>query len=353
MGCGRGRLISLSDRKLVIVLIDEAVESGARKYKACKVLDISVRTYQRWVEGGGIKSDARPGSIHPKPAHALTDEERKKALSIMNSLEFGSMPPCQIVPKLADKGVYVCSEASMYRILHDEKQQNHRGRSKAPERRNPETHIANGPNQVWCWDITWLPGPAKGIYHYLYLMLDLFSRKIVGWEIHDNQSAERAGELLRKACVNENVLGKPLVLHSDNGSPMKGSSMVEMMNNLGVKSSYNRPRVSNDNAYAESIFRTCKYRPNYPYKGFVDLMEAREWVHQFATWYNEDHYHSGIKFVSPQTRHEGDDIEILNKRTELYLAARQANPRRWTRDIRNWSYINAVSLNPVSDKVLN
>ena len=165
----------------------------------------------------------------------------------------------------------------MYRILHAEKQQHHRGRSRSPERKPISTHKATEPNQVWCWDITWLPGPAKGVHYYLYLMLDLYSRKIVGWEIHEYESSENASTLLRKTCMKENISLKPLllVLHSDNGSPMKGTSMLETMNKLGVVSSFSRPRVSNDNAYAESIFRTCKYRPNYPYKGFENIDVAK------------------------------------------------------------------------------
>lgn len=354
MGGRRGRLVQFHERIIAVELIDEAVDAGARQNKACKILEISVRTYQRWVKDGSVKADGRPESIHPKPAHAYSEEETKAILEVINSEEYSSSPPSQIVPKLADKGIYLCSEATMYRILHNAKQLKHRGRSKAPKRRIPETHIATGSNQVWCWDITWLPGPAKGIYHYLYLMLDIFSRKIVGWEIHEDQTAEKAGELLQKACRNEGVNKRDLlVLHSDNGSPMKGSSMLAMMDKLGVASSYSRPRVSNDNSFAESIFRTCKYRPDYPHKGFLDLTAAREWVHQFVTWYNEDHQHSGIKFVSPLARHEGKDIELLGKRTEVYLEAKNQNPRRWSGNVRNWDHINSVSLNPVSEKILS
>jgi transposase InsO family protein len=142
--------------------------------------------------------------------------------------------------------------------------------------------VATAPNQVYCWDITWLPGAVKGFYFYLYLILDLYSRKIVGWEVHENESSEHASVLVKHTYLREGIRNQPLVLHSDNGSPMKGASLMETLYRLNVVSSYSRPRVSNDNAYAESLFRTCKYRPDYPVKGFADITEAREWVFQFG-----------------------------------------------------------------------
>lgn len=329
-----------------IELIHEAVAAGARKSRACEVLEITVRTYQRWLEDGAVKADGRPDAVHPIPSQALTECERQNVLGVLNSPKFSSMPPSQVVPRLADEGIYLCSESTMYRVLRAEDQQHHRGRSKRPEKKPLATHVAMAANEVWCWDITWLPGAAKGIYFYLYLMLDLFSRKIVGWEIHEVESSENASNLLRKACMKEGISKNPLVLHSDNGSPMKGASMLETMNSLGVISSFSRPRVSNDNAYAESIFRTCKYRPNYPYKGFADITEAREWVLRFVTWYNREHRHSGIKFVTPQERHEGRDKEILSNRKDVYEQAKLKFPRRWTGATRNWDRIDSVWLNP-------
>ncbi len=348
MGGARGRLIPYGVRCQAVELIDEAVEAGARKNKACEILDLSIRTYQRWVEEGKVTVDARPDAEHKASSHALTDTEKQEVLDMLNSPEFASMPPSQVVPRLADEGRYLCSESTMYRVLKAHDQQQHRGRSKQPQRRPMTTHLATAPNQVWCWDITWLPGPAKGVYYYLYLMLDLFSRKVVGWEIHIEQTAEDASRLLRKACLSEGILANDLtlVLHSDNGSPMKGASMLETMYQLGVVSSYSRPRVSNDNAYAESIFKTCKYRPSYPYKGFEGLSEAREWVLSFVSWYNQEHRHSGIKFVTPLERHTGKDTQILAKRIEVYQQAKKRHPRRWSGATRNWEPIMEVWLNP-------
>ena len=344
-------MISHDIRCTAVELIHDAVQAGARKFKACDALEISVRTYQRWFEQGQVKADRRPDAKRRTPSHALTREENQKVLGLLTSGEYSSMPPSQVVPRLADTGVYLCSESTMYRILHAEESQHHRGRSKEPERKPLATHEATAPNQVWCWDITWLPGPAKGVYYYLYLMLDLFSRKVVGWEIHNEESAENASRLLRKACMKEKIFNAPLVLHSDNGSPMKGASMLETMYSLGVVSSYSRPRVSNDNAYAESIFRTCKYRPNYPYKGFATLVKARQWILEFVVWYNREHRHSGIKFVTPHERHEGKDFEVLEQRKKVYENARQANPRRWTGSTRNWDRIDSVWLNPEKQEV--
>ena len=340
-----------SARIQAVELISEAVFSGAARFKACAELEISVRTYQRWIVEGGVKSDGRPSAHRPAPKNKLSNEERDHLLDTVNSDEFKSLPPSQIVPALADKGVYIASESTYYRVLHEEKLQNARGRSQIKERKAPTTHCATGANQVWCWDITWLPGPAKGLHFYLYLILDIFSRKIVGWEIHDEESAENASRLIKKSHLKEGVRDSPLVLHSDNGSPMKGSSMLETLHNLGVVSSFSRPRVSNDNAYAESIFKTCKYRPGYPYKGFLTIEEARDWVLKFSHWYNFNHKHSGIKYVSPHQRHSGLAGDVLANRKEVYQGAKDAHPERWSGNIRNWDLPKEVYLNPEQNSV--
>ena len=230
------------------------------------------------------------------------------------------------------------------------KQQSHRGKSKAPEPRPISTHVATGPNQIWCWDITWLPGSAKGFYYYLYLILDLFSRKIVGWEIHDEESSKHAADLVTRTHLREGVGEQPLILHSDNGSPMKGASLLTTLFSLGIASSYSRPRVSNDNAYAESIFRTCKYRPDYPSKGFANIEEARQWVLKFAHWYNYNHKHSGLKFISPTQRHDGIEEEIMMQREAVYIAAKAKHPERWSGNTRNWELPDAVYLNPEKEQ---
>lgn len=228
--------------------------------------------------------------------------------------------------------------------------QNHRGYTKPPERvRMPTTHIASGPNQVWTWDITWLNTYTKGIYFKLYTIIDIFSRKIVGWEIWPEETGELASELVEKALLKENVKGKPLVLHSDNGAPMKSYTLKSKLEELGILSSYSRPRVSNDNPYSEAHFKTLKYRKGYPQEGFKTINETREWVYNFVDWYNNKHYHSGLNFLTPNSRHSGQAEEIMNNRIEVYETARKLNPQRFKKGIRNWKVIKKVALNPTDE----
>ena len=196
-----------------------------------------------------------------------------------------------------------------------------------------------------------MPGPARGIHYYLYLILDIYSRKVVGWEIHEKESSDNASKLVSKAHLREGVGSKPLVLHSDNGSPMKGASLLTTLYKLNVASSYSRPRVSNDNAYAESIFRTCKYRHDYPYKGFSCIKDARAWVLKFVHWYNHEHKHSGIKFISPAQRHAGNGSDIMKRRKMVYAEAKAKHPERWSGSTRNWELPNSVFLNPEKEKI--
>jgi len=343
-------MIGAPDRQRAVSLIKDTVDAGARTAIACAEMGISMRTYQRWTQEHEVKVDGRPDAERPPPANKLSPQERQAVLDTVNSPVYKSLPPSQIVPTLADEGCYIASESTFYRILREEGQQQHRGRSRAPENRPMSTHCATGPNQVWCWDITWLPGPARGIYYYLYLILDLYSRKVVGWEIHEEESSELASHLLRRAYLREGIAGVPLVLHSDNGSPMKGASLADTLYRLGVVKSHSRPRVSNDNAYAESIFRTCKYRPDYPYKGFTTLAEARAWVLKFVQWYNHDHKHSGLKFMTPHQRHSGQTDQVVDTRKAVYEAARAANPRRWSQGIRDWNPPEEVWLNPEKNR---
>lgn len=271
---------------------------------------------------------------------------------MVNQPEFQSLPPSQIVPKLADRGIYIASESSFYRVLKEYNQQHHRGRTKKPTSRPISTHCAKGPNQVWMWDITYLPGPIKGIYFYLYLILDLYSRKVVGWEVWPEESSLNASLLVKRAVLKEKCRPskEPLVLHSDNGSPMKGASLLETLYQLGITPSRSRPRVSDDNPYAEAIFRTVKYCPSFPSKGFVSLDEAREWVKRFVQWYNYDHMHSGIKYLTPNQRHEGLGEKILEHRKQVYEQAKLKHPERWSRKTRNWEIKDVVWLNPEKEE---
>lgn len=248
---------------------------------------------------------------------------------------------------LADKGKYIASESSFYRVLREVDQVNRRGRAETPKTTSkPKGYKADGPNQVYSWDITYLASALKWSFYYLYLIEDIFSRKIAGWEVHEKESAAHASLLIRKTCLAEGVQQDQLVLHSDNGSPMKGATMLATLQKLGVVPSFSRPSVSDDNPYSESLFRTIKYNPSYPNKPFDSIEKAREWVHEFVQWYNNEHRHSGIRFVTPNQRHNGEDKEILEKRKAVYQTAKESNPERWSGEIRNWNPVTEVWLNP-------
>ena len=343
-------MISPAHRQTAFALINEAVTAGARRAKACSALEISERTLRRWIRGGEVHRDQRPLVPRPEPANKLSAAERAAVLETCNSKEFASLPPSQIVPKLADQGRYLASESSFYRILRSHGQQHHRGRSKPPVRRKPPTsYQASAPCQVWTWDITWMPGPVAGMFFYLYLIVDIFSRKIVGWEVQEREGADLAAMLIQKAVWAEACISRPLVLHADNGSPMKGATMKVTLEKLGIMASYSRPRVSNDNPFSEALFRTCKYRPDWPSKGFVTKDDAQAWVKSFASWYNGEHLHSAIRFVTPSMRHTGQDRDALANRALLYANARAQKPERWSGKTRNWQPAGPVWLNPERD----
>ena len=343
-------MISTPDRQTAVALITDAVTAGAPRAKACAEMEISDRTLRRWTKGGEVHADQRPLVSRPKPRNKLSTAERAAVLEACNSTEFTSLPPSQIVPKLADQGRYLASESSFYRILRADGQQHHRGRAKPPVRRKPPaSYKASAPCEVWTWDITWMPGPVAGMFFYLYLIVDIFSRKIVGWEVHDRESADLAAMLIRQAVLAEDCITRPLVLHADNGSPMKGATMKVTMEKLGITASYSRPRVSNDNPFSEALFRTCKYRPDWPTKGFATKADAQAWVKSFASWYNGDHLHSAIRFVTPDARHTGTDRATLANRAGLYANARTQNPERWSGKTRNWQPAGPVWLNPENE----
>ncbi len=340
-------MISTPHRQAAALLIEEAVTAGACRTKACAEMEISARTLRRWTQGGQVQADQRPLVQRSEPRNKLSEEERTAVLAVCNCEEFASLPPSQIVPKLADQGQYLASESSFYRILRAQGQQQHRGRARPGVRRKPPTsYKAAGPCEVWSWDITWMPGPVAGMFFYLYLIVDIFSRKIVGWEVHEREAADLAATLVQKAVWAEMCISRPLVLHADNGSPMKGATMKTTLEKLGIMASYSRPRVSNDNPFSEALFRTCKYRPGWPTKGFSTKDDAQAWVQSFASWYNAEHLHSAIRFVTPNMRHGGNDRDALANRAILYANARAQKPERWSGKARNWQPAGAVWLNP-------
>ena len=336
-------------RQETIHLIDEARQTGARQSKACEVMVISAKTYQRW----GRPENQHDGRLQAKhePANRLTELERQRMITLVNEPEYADLSPSKIVPKLADEGRYLACESSFYRVLKAHKQLTHRHPSK-PHRviKKPRALTATAPNQIYSWDITYLPTAIRGLFFYLYLVMDIYSRKVVGWQVYEAESSALAADLMTDICHCEGVVAGQVILHSDNGSPMKGASLLATLQQLGVIPSYSRPSVSNDNPYSESLFRTLKYRPQYPQQGFTDLTVARAWVSVFVDWYNTQHLHSAIQFVTPQQRHSGQDRVILANRKRVYQEARSKNPGRWSGDIRNWEPVTEVYLNPETTK---
>lgn len=311
---------------------------------AAEVLGLSARTVIRWKKQQGGE-DHRNGPHNP-PSHSLSEAEREHVMTLANSEEFRDCSPKQIVPKLADQGKYVASESTFYRILKEEKMLAHREPSRPATSTRPKEYVATGPNELWSWDITYLKTVIKGIFFFLYMMMDVWSRKIVAARVFESESPEHSSRLLVEACVRLGVDPLDLVLHADNGAPMKGATMLATMQKLGVIPSFSRPRVSDDNPYSESLFRTMKYRPEYPFEPFATIEQAQAWVDPFVLWYNSVHLHSAINFITPDDRHYGREAAILAYRHQIYQEARERHPSRWSTSTRNWEPIVEVTLNP-------
>lgn len=333
-------------KQMAIELIDEAVAAGARRHKACGVLGISCRTLRRW-RGAASLADGRKGAKRCC-AHALSEAEKRSILEVCNRPKYQSLAPFQIVPRLADEGTYIASESSFYRVLREHEQVQRRGRGEPPRKvSKPQAWAASAPNRVWSWDITYLPTAVRGEFYRLYMVMDIYSRMIVGWEVHREELAIHAAELIDKACLRHHIIRDQLALHADNGGPMKGATMLATLQMLGVVPSFSRPSVSNDNPYSEALFKTLKYMPTYPAKPFESLEEARQWVQRFVAWYNTEHHHSAIRFVTPEQRHRGQDKVVLKARSKVYEAAKNDHPDRWKgRSVRNWEPVQTVWLNP-------
>jgi putative transposase len=321
------------------------MKSRARLSPAAKTIGLSARTIIRWRLSNECV-DKRKGP-QKAPCGKLSSQERQRVLKIANSPEYRDLSPKQIVPKLADMGLYLASESTFYRILREEKQVNHREGSRPASSPRPREHVATGPCQVWSWDITYLRTTINGLFFYLYMIMDVWSRKIVASRVFEKECMEHSATLFSQACLRHEVVPDQLSLHSDNGSPMKGATMLATLQKLGVAASFSRPSVSNDNPFSESLFRTMKYRPEYPSRPFASIEEAQRWVDAFVDWYNTEHLHSAIRFVTPDDRHYGREVQILADRHRVYEEARSRMPNRWAQSIRNWEPVNVVRLNSV------
>jgi len=337
-------LISLEEKRRALDLTKEAIASGARKKKACETTGISIRSLQRWDRE--CNPDGRKGAAKKVP-RKLTEEERQKVKDIACEPQFKDLTPYEIVAILAENGSYIASERTFYRILKDNDLLHYRGNGKPPIRSaEPRELIATGPNQIWSWDITWLRTDVRGLFYYAYMINDIWTKDIVGWEIHDREDEALAAALFNRLRLKHDMKG--ICLRSDNGNPMKGATMIITLYNLGVIPSYGRPRVSNDNPFIESLFKTLKYTAGYPGQ-FKDMEHARTWMANFVNWYNTEHRHSSIGYVTPQQRRSGDYKNIFAKRNETLCNARNKNPERWGKRQRVWECNDYVYLNPTKE----
>ena len=291
---------------------------------ACQALGIPRESYYR---RGRPKPEPKP---RPTPQRALDKAERQEVLDTLHSEPFIDKAPAEVYATLLDKQSYLCSTRTMYRILED----NREVRERRNQRRHPTYHkpvlTATGPNQVWSWDITKLLGPAKGIYFCLYLMLDIFSRYVVGWMVANTENAALAERFIRETLDKHEILPGKTTIHSDRGSPMTATSTAQLMATLGVTKSHSRPHVSNDNPYSEAHFKTLKYRPDFPDR-FGSQLHAVSFLRGFIHWYNDDHCHSGIALLTPANVHFGKAPQILAQRQEVLTAAYEKHPERFVR----------------------
>jgi len=331
---------------MLIQYIEEAHKQGASYKKACEVVDITERTLQRWKKKG--PEDKRKGAdkrVHNK----LSQDEREEIIDVCTSPRYRDLNPHQIVPLLLNENIYLASESSLYRILTEADLQHHRANSRVPkDQSKPPERKATASNHVWTWDITWLARNILGMFYYAYIVMDIYDRTIVGWAVHETESEAHAETLFMDLALKKGIRFR--YLHSDNGRPMKGQTLANFLESLNVQSSFSRPRVSNDNPFIESGFRTLKYHPGYP-KSFKSLEEAREWLAAFVNWYNTMHLHSSIGYVTPQQLRSGEAEGIFATRNAVMAQAKIAHPERWgSRKSKIWAAPETVTLNPVKKK---
>ena len=308
---------------------------------ACDALGIPRASFYRWQ-----KPSPEEPKDHPAPPRSLSPEERQEVRELLNSEEYADQAPAQVYASLLDQGTYHCSVRTMYRLLDEHGEvKERRDQLRHPAYKKPEL-LATGPNQVWSWDITKLLGPAKWTYFYLYVILDIFSRYVVGWLLAGRESAAMARRLIEETIEKEGVLEEQLTLHSDRGPSMGSKTVAQLLADLGVTKSQSRPHTSNDNPFSEAQFKTLKYRPEFP-KWFGSIEEGRAFCRGFFHWYNEKHHHSGIGFMTPFMVHHGLAEEIYRRRLEVLLDAYKNHPDRFVRKPPNPPSIpQAVWINP-------
>lgn len=318
------------------------MDEGARVKKACNTVEISYHSFLRW--RAGQVDDLRKGAEKSVPRKLSPDEE-EAFYNTANSPEYRDKTPAQIVASLLEKGIYYGSESTLYRIMRKRSALQHRGESKARSKsRKPQELVATAPNQVWTWDITWLKTTVLGMFLYAYVIIDIYSRKIVGWSVESVEDTVLAKELFQKSIRNNSI---PRFVHSDNGGPMKGLNLVAFLTKMKIGLSFSRPRVSDANPFIESFFGSMKGHVKYP-KQFESIEEARSWFADFVHWYNNFHSHSGIGYVTPNQKHTGKEVEIFRKRQATLNKAAQLHPERFVKGPKNVTPEKSVILNKAS-----
>jgi putative transposase len=289
-----------------------------------------------------------PKKRHPAPPRSLKEEEKQRVLEVLRSERFVDQSPRQVYATLLDEGVYLCSVRTMYRFLEEAGEvKERRAVRRQPVYQKPEL-LATDPNQLWSWDITKLKGPVKGKHYHLYVLLDVFSRYVVGWLLAEHESAELAEVLIAESCKREGIERGNLTIHSDRGAAMTSHTVAELLADLGVNKSHSRPHVSNDNPFSESQFKTLKYQPEFPER-FGSLEDARAFLNQFFEWYNHVHCHTGIGLVPPASLHSGEAHQRVERRRQVLAAAYAKHPERFVNKVPEPPALpEAVWINPPS-----
>jgi len=293
---------------------------------ACDVLSVSRSSVYRARQP---QAPVAPGRV-PESVRALSSTERDQVRDTLNSERFADQSPREVYATLLDEGTYLCSPSTMYRVLAEHAEvRERRNQLQHPVYTKPEL-LATQPNQVWSWDITKLLGPTKWTYYYLYVMLDIFSRYVVGWLLAERETSALAELLIREACAKQQIQAAQLTIHADRGGPMIAKPVALLMSDLGVTKSHSRPHVSNDNPFSEAQFKTLKYRPDYPER-FGSLPDARTWAQAFFPWYNDEHHHSGLGYMTPKAIHYGEAMQLWVKRQAALELACAAHPERFVK----------------------
>lgn len=304
------------------------VEGDIGVKPACEALGLSRATYYRNKADGGTGGKSTPASR--SSSRALSSEERKEVLDLMHRERFMDQAPREIYATLLDEGRYVCSVRTMYRVLEQESEvRERRNQLRHPVYAKPEL-LATAPNQVWSWDITKLLGPVKWSYFYLYVILDIFSRYVVGWMLAGRESAALAQRLIEETCHKQAIQPHQLTIHADRGSSMTSKPVAFLLADLGITKTHSRPHTSNDNPFSEAQFKTLKYRPAFPER-FGSIEEARAFCQPFFTWYNQEHHHTGIGLLSPHVVHHGLAEKVLEARRNILNEAYRLHPQRFVK----------------------